>query len=70
MHPATSRPTAPGLYEVRPPISVLRSPSKFYAWWTGAQWGPVSRNPARASDPQSQATRAHVQDKQWKEIES
>lgn len=69
MNPATTRPPCPGLYEVGAPIAAIRTPTKFYAWWSGKLWSPASRSPEKAADPIRLAVAAVVQNKPWKDVE-
>ena len=68
MNPANTRPDEPGLYEVEVPIVALRTPTKFYAYWSGVAWSPCSRSRERAMDPLCQANVAVIQNKRWKAI--
>lgn len=68
-HP-TTRPDAPGLYEVQAPIRSIRTETRFYAVWSGVAWCPAARTPERARDPVRLASVAVVQNKPWKPIAS
>ena len=62
--PAT-RPTKPDLYEVLAPISCIRTGTRFYAIWTGTQWGRAMSTKERAL---ACDTPAVVQAKAWREV--
>ena len=68
MNPAHTRPDKPGVYEVETPIVALRTPTKFYAYWSGVMWSPCSKSMERAQDPLRKANVAVIQNKRWKAL--
>lgn len=64
-NPPDSKPTTPGLYEVLAPVRCIRTGTRFYAIWTGEQWGRsmAGKDRALACD-----TPAVFQTKAWREV--
>lgn len=62
--PAT-KPVKPDLYEVYPPNDRLRTGTRFYAIWTGSQWGRMMASKERALACGVPAVNQH---KAWREI--
>lgn len=61
----TTRPEKPGLYEVLAPIACIRTGTRFYAIWNGAQWGRSMAGKERALACDEPAV---VQNKAWREV--